>query len=90
MKTSRVTFPPVEFADEEGFLAWGGDLEPETLRLAYQSGIFPWPMDNLPVLWFAPPERAILRLTDFHVSRSLKKLLRQKDWEVRFDTIFAA
>ena len=88
MKSSRVTFPPVEFADEEGFLAWGGDLEPETLRLAYQSGIFPWPMDNLPILWFAPPERAILRLADFHVSRSLKKLLRQKNWRVCIDTNF--
>jgi leucyl/phenylalanyl-tRNA--protein transferase len=86
--TSRVTFPPVEFADEEGFLAWGGDLEPQTLRLAYRSGIFPWPMENLPILWFAPPQRAILRLADFHISRSLRKLRRQKDWQVRIDANF--
>lgn len=90
MRTSRVTFPPVESADEEGFLAWGGDLEPETLRLAYQSGIFPWPMENLPILWFAPPERAILRLADFHISRSLQKLLRQKPWRLCIDTNFLA
>jgi leucyl/phenylalanyl-tRNA--protein transferase len=90
MKSSLVTFPPVEYADEEGFLAWGGDLEPETLRLAYLSGIFPWPMDNLPLLWFAPPERAILRLGDFHISRSLQKLLRQKPWQMRVDADFDA
>jgi leucyl/phenylalanyl-tRNA--protein transferase len=90
MKTSMVIFPPVEEADEDGFLAWGGDLEPETLRLAYQSGIFPWPMENLPFLWFAPPERAILRVNDFHISRSLQKLLRQKSWQLRIDTNFQA
>ena len=90
MKTSPVTFPPVEEADEDGFLAWGGNLEPETLRLAYRSGIFPWPMENLPFLWFAPPERAILRVSDFHISRSLQKLLRQKPWDVRIDTNFQA
>ncbi len=90
MKTSRVIFPPVECADDEGFLAWGGDLEPETLRLAYQSGIFPWPMENSPILWFAPPERAILRLADFHVSRSLQKLRRQKEWRLQIDTDFRA
>jgi len=83
-------FPPVEEADEDGFLAWGGDLESETLRLAYQSGIFPWPVENLPLLWFAPPERAILRVADFHVSRSLRKLLRQKPWEIRINTNFEA
>ena len=88
MKTSQVIFPPLELADEDGFLAWGGDLEPETLRLAYQSGIFPWPMENLPILWFAPPQRCILRLEDFHISRSLKKTLRQKDWQIKVDTNF--
>ena len=88
MKTSMVIFPPVEEADEDGFLAWGGDLEPDTLRLAYRSGIFPWPMENLPFLWFAPPERAILRVADFHISRSLQKLLRQEPWDVRIDTNF--
>ena len=33
-------FPPVSEADEEGILAVGGDLGPERLKLAYQSGIF--------------------------------------------------
>lgn len=88
MKVSNVVFPPVECADEDGFLAWGGDLEPETLRLAYQSGIFPWPMENLPLLWFAPPQRAILCCADLHISHSLKKSLRRQPWEIRFDTDF--
>ena len=82
-----ILFPPVESADEDGFLCWGGDLEPETLRAAYTGGIFPWPMRGQPLLWFAPPRRALLFFDEFHVSRSLKKLLRQT-WQVRFDTDF--
>lgn len=88
MPEPSVVFPPIESADDDGFLAWGGDLEPETLRLAYQSGIFPWPMPGAPLLWFAPPQRAILRFADFHVSHSLKKQLRRHNWQVRIDTNF--
>lgn len=83
-----VIFPPVESADEDGFLCWGGNLEPDTLRAAYTGGIFPWPMRGQPLLWFAPPRRALLFFDEFHVSRSLTKLLRQKAWEVRLDTDF--
>lgn len=83
-----IFFPPVETADEDGFLCWGGDLEPETLQSAYTGGIFPWPEPNLPLLWFAPPRRALLFFDDFHVSHSTKKLLRRQAWEVRFDTDF--
>lgn len=82
-----VIFPPVESADEDGFLCWGGDLEPDTLRAAYTGGIFPWPIPKQPLLWFAPPQRALLFFDEFHVSRSLQKLLR-RPWQVRFDTDF--
>ena len=39
-------FPPVDTADESGFLCYGGELSPEILRSAYASGIFPWPVDD--------------------------------------------
>jgi leucyl/phenylalanyl-tRNA--protein transferase len=70
-----VEFPPVETADDDGLLAFGGDLEPESLLLAYRSGIFPWPINDGILAWFAPPERAVLFLDEFHVSRSLKRAL---------------
>jgi leucyl/phenylalanyl-tRNA---protein transferase len=81
-------FPPVDWADEDGLLAIGGDLEVETLRTAYRGGIFPWPVEGLPLLWFAPPQRAILRFDDFHVPRSLRKLLRRQPFEVRTNCNF--
>lgn len=41
--------------------------------LAYRDGIFPWPIEGLPIAWFCPPERAILRFEKLHVPRSLAR-----------------
>lgn len=76
-------FPPVESADEDGLIAIGGDLDPESVLLAYQSGIFPWPIDEYTLAWFAPPERAVIFLDDFHVSRKLKQLLKRNVFSLR-------
>src|ERR1035437_10942307 len=81
-------FPDPSSADENGLLAVGGDLEPESLLLAYRKGIFPWPMPGLPLLWFCPPERAILRLENFHVSRSLQQVLKKMPYRVSIDHAF--
>ncbi len=86
--SDELVFPPVERADEQGLLAAGGDLRPERLVLAYSSGIFPWPHEGLPLLWFAPDPRCVFRPQDLVVSRSLRARLRRGDYEVRFDTAF--
>ena len=70
-------FPPVSDADEFGLLAVGGDLEVPSLLLAYRSGVFPWPLNRRRLTWFAPPERAVLFLKDFHCSRSLRREIRK-------------
>jgi len=81
-------FPPVEFADEEGLIAVGGDLSVDRLLEAYRGGIFPWPIEDYPLLWFAPPERAILAFDDFHVSRSLRKQMQNTEYVVTIDAAF--
>lgn len=86
--TKDLKFPPVSNATEEGLLAVGGDLSVERLLLAYRSGIFPWPVYDRLLTWFSPDPRAILELDDLHISRSLAKRLRKKDYEIRFDTDF--
>ena len=82
-------FPPVERADEDGLLCWGGDLKPQTLVAAYQNGIFPWPHRDLPLLWFAPPQRAILQFDELHLNTRLKRTLRNSGFEIRFDSAFS-
>jgi leucyl/phenylalanyl-tRNA---protein transferase len=81
-------FPPIETADEDGLLAFGGDLEPESLLLAYSSGIFPWPLEESVVAWFAPPTRAVIVLDEFHVSRKLSRALKKSPFEHQMDHDF--
>jgi leucyl/phenylalanyl-tRNA---protein transferase len=72
-------FPPVTHALTEppGLLAAGGDLSISRLRAAYSQGIFPWYSQDEPPLWWSPDPRMVLKCDDLHVSRSLRKRLRQ-------------
>lgn len=83
-------FPPVESADRHGLLAVGGDVEVPSLLLAYKSGIFPWPVEEDVLTWFAPPKRAILFLDRFHAPRSLLKMRKREAaiLEIKFDQAF--
>ena len=84
-------FPSVDQADEHGLLALGGDLELESLLLAYSRGIFPWPIsDEYPLAWFSPDPRGILIFDKLHLSKSLKKFLKKNPYEIRFNTNFEA
>ena len=81
-------FPPPEEADPSGLLAVGGDLSPGRLLLAYAMGIFPWYTEETPLLWFSPDPRGILLPEHLRVSRSLRKRLRRRDYEVCLDRDF--
>ena len=83
-------FPPVERADEHGVLAQGGDLSVPSLLLAYRSGVFPWPVENVPLLWWAVPQRAVLFTKDLLISRSLAKELKRARFTIRFNNDFPA
>jgi leucyl/phenylalanyl-tRNA--protein transferase len=72
----------------DDIVALGGNLEPETLREAYRNGIFPWPADDLPLLWFCPRERAILEFDRLHVGRSLARARRQTSLAFTIDAAF--
>lgn len=84
-----LAFPPPSGATEEGLVAVGGDASPARLELAYELGIFPWPMRGMPLLWFSPDPRFVIFPGSVHVSRSLQKAIRKTDLTVRFDTRFA-
>lgn len=67
----------------------GGDLRPERLLAAYRSGIFPWYSEGQPIWWHTPDPRFVLEPDKLHVPRSLAKILRRGDYEIRFDTAFS-
>jgi leucyl/phenylalanyl-tRNA--protein transferase len=82
-------FPDPRRGDDEGLVAIGGDLSIERLRAAYANGIFPWYNEGFPVLWWSPNPRAVLPGEDLHVSRSLGRRLRQRDYAVTWNLAFA-
>jgi leucyl/phenylalanyl-tRNA--protein transferase len=81
-------FPPAHLA-EQGLIAVGGDLSSQRLIAAYTAGIFPWYNEGEPIWWHSPEQRFVLEPTRIHVPRSLEKILRRGDYEIRFDTAFA-
>ena len=83
-------FPPVEQALREpnGLLAAGGSLDAQRLLEAYRHGIFPWFNAGDPILWWSPDPRMVLFPEEFKMSRSLRKTLRHKDYEIRTDSAF--
>jgi leucyl/phenylalanyl-tRNA---protein transferase len=46
--------------------------------------------DDPALYWVEPDERGVIPLDNFHVSRSLKKRVRQQPYDIRIDTAFNA
>jgi leucyl/phenylalanyl-tRNA--protein transferase len=87
--SQSLEFPNPSEADSDGLLAVGGDLTPERLLIAYNSGIFPWYENNQPILWWSPNPRMILYPEKMKVSKSLRKLVNKETYQVTFNTVFS-
>jgi leucyl/phenylalanyl-tRNA--protein transferase len=85
-----IRFPDPRYATHEGLVALGGELRAENVLEAYRRGIFPWPIEGLPLPWFCPPERAILEFKELHISRSLAKERRRTRLRFTIDRNFGA
>ena len=85
-------FPPVEMTREDmgGLLAIGSNLSTARLLDAYMNGIFPWGTVEGYPLWYSPDPRMVLFPDEFRLTRSLRQTLRDRDYEVRFDSDFPA
>ncbi|WP_033959872.1 leucyl/phenylalanyl-tRNA--protein transferase [Psychroserpens jangbogonensis] len=85
-----IAFPDVSKATNEGLLSYGGDLSTERLILAYKSGIFPWfdDDDDGPILWWSPDPRFVLYPEKLKVSKSMKQVLRNSDFEITVNKDF--
>ncbi len=83
-----IIFPDPEEANPEGIVAVGGRPLSENLKVAYAAGIFPWPHEGLPLLWFSPPERGVIDFSTLHIPRTLQRQLKKTSFEVRWNTSF--
>lgn len=82
------SFPDPRMTLDEGILDISDDLRVERLLEAYSFGIFPWPHEDLPTLWYCPLERGVLDFADFQTPQSLKKLLRKTQWTFTMNGAF--
>ena len=83
-------FPKKLKPNEDGIVAIGGSMAPDILLEAYSRGIFPWPHEGHPLLWFYPFERGVLFFNKLHISKSLQKFLKKCPWTITWDKDFAA
>lgn len=85
-----LAFPPIECAltEPNGLLAVGGDLHPQRIINAYSDGIFPWFSENDPLLWWSPNPRAIIKLADLRINRTLRKAINKSPYTVTLNTAF--
>lgn len=81
-------FPDPMTASDDGVLCFGGEFETEFLLDAYIHGIFPWPHEGYPLLWFFPKERGILEFKELHIPQSLAKLIRKNLYTFKMNTRF--
>ncbi len=68
---------------EDDIIAVGGYLDAENLKKSYAMGIFPWPHEGYPLLWFCPDKRGILDFKDLHIPQSLQKWIKKNQPEIK-------
>ena len=86
--SDKIEFPAIQLADENGLLAIGGDLSVDRLVHAYQNGIFPWYEEDQPILWWSPDPRFVLYPDKLKVSKSMKKILKNKEFKITQNKAF--
>jgi leucyl/phenylalanyl-tRNA--protein transferase len=67
-------------------------ITPDILLRAYSVGLFPMAeaADDPDIFWVEPEVRGIIPLDEFHVSKSLRKTMRQSRMSIRVNTAFEA
>lgn len=69
-----------------------GQITPEILLKAYSIGLFPMAenADDPSIFWIEPEIRGVMPLDEFHVPRSLKKVINRGIFDVTFNQSFDA
>jgi leucyl/phenylalanyl-tRNA--protein transferase len=88
MLNNSILMPPPELSEADGLLAIGGDLSSSRLVGAYKMGIFPWYNEGEEIFWWSPDPRFVLFPDDLKISKSMRKLIERKHFEVSYNKNF--
>ncbi|BDI29207.1 leucyl/phenylalanyl-tRNA--protein transferase [Capsulimonas corticalis] len=75
-------------AGEAEVIGMGGAPTVASLLWAYRHGVFPWPVEGYPLLWFCPPARAIIEFADLRVPERLARMKRNAPFSYTIDQAF--
>jgi len=75
-------------SDMKDVVAVGLDLKASTLVSAYSQGVFPWPCEDLPLLWHCPMKRGVLLFENFHYSKRLRQYVKKAPWHYTVNRAF--
>ena len=88
LNPNTLDFPPVQYSDDDGLLAVGGDLSEKRIIKAYKNGIFPWYSEYSPILWWSPNPRFVILPQNFKFAKSLRPILRKQKFRVTINQAF--
>lgn len=65
-------------------------LTPEIIISAYREGLFPMAeqKDSKRVIWMSPAKRGIIPLSNFHISKSLRRIILKERYQIKVNTNF--
>lgn len=65
-------------------------LSPEVLLFAYQQGLFPMAESRnaKQIQWIQPEKRGVFPLGNFHISKSLRRVILKKDYSITINSCF--
>jgi leucyl/phenylalanyl-tRNA--protein transferase len=86
-ENERFAFPNAAELEDD-IVAIGGNLSPGMLLSAYEQGIFPWFNPEDPLIWQSPDPRFVIFPERLHISASMRKVLKRREFEVAFDRDF--
>lgn len=80
---------PAENMMKDDLVAVGGDFHPQRIINAYEQGIFPWFIDEYNhIHWYSPKKRMVLYPSEFKVSKSLKKTIKNRGFIIKSNENF--
>ena len=81
-------FPSLDMMGDD-LVCIGGDFHPQRLLNAYENGLFPWYIDEQNYIhWFSPEKRMVLYPDEFKVSKSLKRVINNKNFIIKSNENF--
>lgn len=95
--TKKMHFPPhsssnkmvrMGIGSKGELLAYGGDLSPERMILAYKNGIFPLFFENQPILWWTSEIRYVFAPENIHITKRMRQFIRNKNFRLTMDKKF--